>query len=649
MNAVWSQARASVRVRRGSLAGSALVVALAAALLTATGVWLDAGVRSAGDLTGSMLLAFASSFTGTALVVALLVVSTTFSATLRPRARELALLRAVGATTAQVRRLVTAEVLLVFAVAAPVGVVPGLLLAPRLSGTLSAAGIVPPGFTPGLSAWPVLGTLALLVPTALATARLASRESALLDPAVAVRASATDPGRLPRGRVVAAGVLAVVGVLAAGSPLFVPGTVGAASASLTAFLLVIAAALAGPLLLAAVARRGLAAVPRSRATATLALLNARGFSRRTTGAIVPLALLLAVGTVQSGVATAVADAAERQLRDSIHADLVVTGPGSPDDVARALTAVPDVTGFAALRSVPARVRTDREDADVPVIGELDWDPSSVLVLPDDAVAGGGPSGVGARSGVGVDPGVVAGSLATLAGGHTIAVSEDAALGSAGLGHTVDVRVGDTVTSFTVGAIYSRGLGVGDYVLGAAGAAHLGTADSTGTLLVRADDDTAAVRAAVTRAVAGVGAGWVVTDVNGYARAARDSAAGQQDLSTALLLALLALVAVMAANTLVLTTRSRRAELTLLRRTGATRRQVLTMVLTESALIVTTAVLVGLACALPALAGVGQGLAGVPVPVIDPPVLGGLLAVVAAIGLGVPVAVAAAGSRNRTAA
>jgi putative ABC transport system permease protein len=48
--------------------------------------------------------------------------------------------------------------------------------------------------------------------------------------------------------------------------------------------------------------------------------------------------------------------------------------------------------------------------------------------------------------------------------------------------------------------------------------------------------------------------------------------------------------------------------------------------------------------LPALLGVGQGLLGVPVPVLDPVVLGGLLAVVALIGLTLPVAAAVRATR-----
>lgn len=232
-----------------------------------------------------------------------------------------------------------------------------------------------------------------------------------------------------------------------------------------------------------------------------------------------------------------------------------------------------------------------------------------------------------------------GSLDDLGRDGTIAVSSEAALGGAGLGDPVEVRLGGSEVALTVVAVYERGLGLGDYLVGSGTAVAAGA--EGGVLLVRAQDPAAAadVRAAV------AATGLDVTDPAGYARSVRDAAAGEQGLGTALLLALLAFVAVAAGTTLVGLVGSRRAELALLRRTGATRTQLIRMVAAESVLITGTAVAVGLAAVLPALLGVGQGLLGVPVPVVDPVVLGGLLAVVALIGLTLPVAAAVRATRS----
>lgn len=624
MSAVWSSARSAVRVHRGSMAGSALVVALAATLLTATGVWIEAGIRLAAGSTdpeASLLVTVASSFAGTAVLIALLVVASTFAGALRPRAREFALLRAVGATTRQVRQLVTAEVLLVFAVAAPLGAVPGLLLAPLLDGVLVDGGIVPAGFATGLSPWPVLGALALLVPTALLGARMAGRESARLSPASAVQRSAVEPAGLPRARVVTAVVLVAAGLAVALVPFAAPGLLGSAAATTSAFLLLIAAALIGPLLVRWSAERGLALTAgRGRAVPTLALANARGFSRRLTGVVVPLALLLALGTVQSGVNGAVVDAAEQQVRDALTADLVVQAPdGVTAGQAAEVAGLPGVVAAGSTALVPAQVRVDAEDEDLPFLDGLSWEATALRAVPADGGL--------------VDPDVRAGSLADLGAGGTIAVSSEAALGGmASVGDPVTVRVDGAETSLTVVAVYERGLGLGDYLIGSG--ADLGTAVDA-TLLVRTDSpgDVPAVRDAVTAA------GLTAADVDGYARSVRDAAAGEQGLSTALLLALLAFVAVGAGNALVQLVGSRRAELALLSRTGATRRQLLRMVATESVLITGTAVLVGLVSVLPALLGVGQGLLGVPLPVLDPVVLGSLVGVVVLIGVTLPVAAA----------
>jgi putative ABC transport system permease protein len=621
---VWTSARAAVRVHRTGLAGSALVVALSAALLTATGAWLEVGLRHAEtpDRTGSLLVAVASSFAGTAVVIAVLVVASTIAAALRPRARELALLRAVGATVGQLRRFVAAEVLLVFAVAAPVGVAAGLVLAPLLAGPLRGSGVVPAGLTPGLSPWPALGAVALLLPAALVAARLAARESARLDPAGAVRRSAAEPVGLPRARAVTAAALAVCGLLTAASPFAVAGTLGGATATLGAVLLVVALALAGPVLVGEVARRGLAAAPAGTgALPRLALANARGFSRRMTGAIVPLALLLALGTVQTGTSSAVARAAEAQAREGIAADLVAEprdgGTLTPAQVAAA-AALPGVASAAATAVVPAEVRIDQDGGDLPVLGALSWEASTLRTVP----AGGY-----------LDPDVVAGSLGALAGARTIAVSRDAAFGSASLGDPVDVRVGDSQVRYRIVAVYARGLGLGDYLVGAGAADRPTASGAASTLLVRVDGDGARARREL------AGAGLRVLDVPAYAREVRDASSRQQELSTVLLLALLALVAVLAANTLVTATASRRAELSLLGRTGATCRQLLTLVLLESSLVTGIAVVAGLACSLPALLGVGQGLLGVPLPVVDGTVVGALVAAVVVIGVAVPVAAA----------
>ena len=179
----------------------------------------------------------------------------------------------------------------------------------------------------------------------------------------------------------------------------------------------------------------------------------RGFSRRLTTVVVPLALVLAAGTVQTSVDRAVGTAATEQLRAALRADLVVTGPrrrGLDGDVA-AVEAAPGVDHAYPLAGPTARIRTD--DEDVPGLSALSWETCRC-----------GCSRPGPAT---VDPGVVDGSLTDLDEPGTVAVSTDAPFETGhGLGDDVEVRLpGDRATTLRVVAVYERGLGFGGYLVG----------------------------------------------------------------------------------------------------------------------------------------------------------------------------------------
>ncbi|MCG2800575.1 MAG: ABC transporter permease, partial [Cellulomonas sp.] len=470
MSAMGSLAISGVRAHRSAYAGAGLVLAVAAAVVAVTGVLLVAGAQAqaTGDvLSGGLLIAVASSFSGTALLVVVMVVASTVSLALRGRRREFALLRAVGTTSQQVRRLVTLEVAMVALVAAPPGAVAGMVGTRLLDPLLVRAGIAEPGFRSPLSAVAVAGAVALVLVTAVPVGRLAAREAARISPTDALRASAVEPRALGSGRRISAQVLAALGLMSAFTPLVVPGTLGSASAAISAFLLVGAGALAGPAVVGWVFDRigRLSAGPAT----TLAVRNLRGFSRRLTTVVVPLALVVANATIQTSVDHTVRTAAGDQLRAAIGADLVVTAPGGPaegssggspgrglgPDVVAAAAGLPGVASVAPLATVPAQVRTDN-DPDQPFGDALAWEGVGLRVVPD-----GGGAGL-------LDPGVTTGSLAGLAEPGAIAISTDAAFEiGRGLGDTVALRLGADPVEATVVAVYSRGLGVGDYLTGPA--------------------------------------------------------------------------------------------------------------------------------------------------------------------------------------
>lgn len=578
---------------RGALVGTAITLFLAAALLSVSGVLVHSGLAAGED--GALLTALASSFGGTVLVVVLLVVTSAVSLALRGRHRDFALLRAVGATRGQVRRLVAVEVLLVVLVAAPAGALLGLVGSRVLVPLLRTGGVLEAGAGLVLGPVPVVAAVLLLALMGWVAGALGTREVLRARPSAAVRESTVEPRVLGRGRKVAAAVLTAVGLATSAGSLAVPGTVGSAGAGTSAFLLVGAAALAGPALVAWVLGR--IPLPRS-AAARLALLNSRGFSRRMTLAVVPLALVLTAGTAQSTTDRTITQAAQIQLTDGLRGALVVPAPADP----AALRRLPGVVEAASSSSLPASVRTEEED--VPGLGALSWQPASVRVL--DGL---------------VDPGVVDGSLAGLSDPRAVAISQDAALEVGGVGSDVTIRFGSSEVVSTVAAVYERGLGLGDYAVGPAAARAAGTTPERDAVLLRTTPG---------RQSAVVAATGALTPAQYAERASAPD--GERQLSLALLLAVLGFVVLAAANVLVMTTARRRDEMSLWHRTGATRRQLLAMVMLESGLTALTAWLIGTLAVLPAVLGVSYGLLGATVPAVDLVTYGALSGVVLAVPL-----------------
>ena len=216
--------------------GPALVAAVDEAATRVLGP--DAEVRSAADqtdvlvedLTGGalQLVGLLLVFAAVSVLVAGLVIANTFAVLLAQRTRELALLRCVGATAAQVRRGVLLEALATGLVASAAGVLVGVGLAAAASAVGSAvdspvplAGLAVP--VSAVAVGMVLGTVVTLV-AALAPARAATR----VPPLAAMRPLDPVPVRSRGG----------LARLVLGLVLLVPGAAVLAYGALTGSLLV---------------------------------------------------------------------------------------------------------------------------------------------------------------------------------------------------------------------------------------------------------------------------------------------------------------------------------------------------------------------------------------------------------------------------
>jgi putative ABC transport system permease protein len=119
----------------------------------------DAGDPTAADRAG--LIAIFGALGGIAGAVALFVVAGTFALAIAQRRRETAVLRALGATPRQIRRLIAGEALLVSLIAGALGVVAGRPFANLIVDGLSDRGEVGPAFAPAHSIVPLLAALGM--------------------------------------------------------------------------------------------------------------------------------------------------------------------------------------------------------------------------------------------------------------------------------------------------------------------------------------------------------------------------------------------------------------------------------------------------------------------------------------------------------
>ncbi|MGW0174942.1 ABC transporter permease [Rhodococcus sp. NPDC003322] len=571
----------------------------------------DVEFLDSGAARGELVM-IGTSFAGTAVLIAMFVVATTLSLTIARRRREFALLRAVGATSRQIHRLVGHEVLLVGAAAAALGTVPGYLLAGLLRSRFAAVGMLPADFGLACGPLPAVAAVVLSVLTARIAAAVAARRPARIDPVDALREASATPATLGRGRVITGLVLGALGLATSMLPVVVHGPAAVAGAASSAVLLMIAVGLLGPRLVAgAVSAIGGPLRRSGRPALFLAAANTGSNARGLASAITPLALAIGLGCVQVFAQTTVAAEANHQAREGVTADFLVTAPGSglSPGVGAAVAALPGVSAANPITR------------------------SQVLI----------PHGVGEESVTeryalqGVDPAAAAdtmdlkvtdGSLAGLAAPDAVALSTDAAQTiGARIGETVDLYLGDgTPVAATVVATYGRGLGFGDVTM----AGTIVRAHTTSGL-----DDSILVRTEPGRQ-AEVGQALTAAGLEAADRAALGAAGEQQRdaqswTSLIGLAVLLGYLAVAVVNTLVMSTVERGREFTLLRLVGSSRRQVRAMMRAESVIVVVIAAVVGTLIALPPLVGVSIGISGQPIPAISPAVYGGIIAATVLLG------------------
>lgn len=554
------------------------------------------------------LVSLGGALGGTSLLVAILVVSGTFALSLQERRREVALLRAVGATPAQVRRMVGLEAVLVGVLAGALGAFAGLGLSRWLRGRFVEAGAMPRTLETAVSPFPMIAALLATVLAAWAAARISARRPARVRPTEALADAAIESERLGVVRT-AIGLLLAVGYVVLLVVLRSLHTDAAATpvTFLSVVMAAISVSLLGPLLArAATAALALPLRLLSPVGGRLAASNNRARLQRVAAVVTPLTLAIAMTSTILFVQTTTSHAAEAQVSagtaNAGHV-LASSGPGVPRAAVEAVRAVPGVTDTTEVVRTVVRAGQDK--------------------FPAQGVT---PEGVDRV----LDLRTTSGTLADLRD-DTVAVSTQAArTKDVGVGDTLEVTLGDGVkTRLRIVAVYERGLGFGDLTLPhSVVAAHVDN-PLAAQVLVRTDrPDMREALDAATKAYPGVR----VLDRDQVEAARKEQQGTQTQVNYVAMGLIIAFTAIALVNTLVMATSARGREFALMRLVGMTRSQILRMLRWETLMMLLVATVLGTAIAWATLSAYATGMTGTGTPYAPPLTYGTIIAVTAVLAL-----------------
>jgi len=511
-------------------------------------------------------------FAGVALFVGTFIILNTFSMLVAQRTRELALLRALGASRGQVTRSVLTEALLLGLAGATVGLLGGFGIASGLRALFGSFGLTLDGslvFSGRTVLWSyVVGVLVTLV-AAYLPARRASRTA----PVAALRDDGVPAERSLRRRTLVGAALATAGVAAlASGGTQDSGSTAATAVGLGAVLLVVGAIALSPVLAQPFVRVVGAVLPRVwGATGRLARQNALRSPRRTAATASALMVGLALVSAFSILGASTNASVDQLVDDALGADFVVsTAVGQPftTEVASRLAEVEGVQSVTRQRFSVAQVDGAQE-----FVTALDADTAEQALRLD----------------------FEDGSYAALGGDGVLLSAPEAESAGLSTGDQVElVLPNGEQRTLTVGGVFAKNGAVSDYVVSVETLRAAGAPDLDQYVYVGLEDgtDAAAVRADVEQAVAA----YPVVSLKDQGEFKQEQK-GQVQQLLLLINALLVLSVVIAVlgivNTLALSVVERTREIGLLRAVGMTRRQLRRMVRLESVVIAVYGAALGL--------------------------------------------------------
>jgi putative ABC transport system permease protein len=547
---------------------------------------LDRGVVEHPDAATkkTTLIAVAGSFGGIATMTMMFVVASTLALAAQQRQREFALLRSIGTTPGQVRRMILGEAMLVSLPAVLVGVVPGALLGRFLFDRLSANGVASPDVTFYQGLIPFAAGAGAAVLAAVGAAVMAGRRSAKIRPVEALVEASLQTKWFSWTRTVT-GLLFLGGGLALAivTATVMTGPLAGATAGPSVLCWAIGLAALGPLAtkaILAVLRWPLYAV--SRVNGRLAITNVTARSVAMSAAVMPVMLAVGIATANIYMQTTNVDAAAKAFTKELRADAVLVSTAS----GLSPSLLPEVQALKGVASASAYVTS------LGVIDEPRHAPFDEEGAPLQGVSAQGSNGTAPVR-------LTTGSLEGLTG-DTVALPDYVADKiKRPVGTSIKMTLGDgAAVELRVVATFAAERGYESIVLPAELVAAHTTNRLAPQILVRAEPG-ASIGPALAKLAAAT-PGVQVADRDALIAGNSEDLQTQAWINYLLVGMLIAYTAVSVVNTLASATVRRRREFGLQRLTGSTRGQVLRMLTTEGILVALSGIVLGTLVALATL-------------------------------------------------
>ncbi|PWJ03380.1 ABC transporter [Streptomyces sp. NWU49] len=316
-------------------------------------------------------------FAGIALFVGTFIIANTFTMLVAQRTRELALMRAVGASRRQVTRSVLIEAFVVGTVAAVAGLVAGIGIGAGLRSLMGALEATVPDGPLVVSPGTVGTAFAVGILVTMLAAWLPGRRAAKIPPVAAmssVHAQATTKSLVLRNTLGALFSAAGVAVVLAATTM--DGSDGQAPMGIGAVLLITGVFVLTPLLSRPLIAAAAPVLRVFGVSGKLARQNAVRNPRRTAATASALMIGLTLITGMTVMAGSLQKAIDKMAAAAIEADYVVSmanGNQLSPDVERKLKEAGDVTASSPMRNAPSRIDGKTEfltGVDGGTIGEL---------------------------------------------------------------------------------------------------------------------------------------------------------------------------------------------------------------------------------------------------------------------------------------